>query len=146
MPTTLLRQATIVHADVTSDDHGAGPADVLIVDGVIAAVGTVPAERPADEVVDLSGQLLLPAAVEPHAHLDKAYLAERVENRTGDLLGAIDAMIALAPTITFDDIVERAERAARRMAATGYVAVRTQADRDTEFPPLSGQAREKREH
>jgi cytosine/creatinine deaminase len=127
MPTTLLRQVTIVHAAVTEVPH-----DVLIVDGSISAVHPS-TEQPSPDIsidtsVDLAGHLLLPAALEPHAHLDKAFLAERVENRTGDLLGAIDAMIAVSGRITFDDIVERAERAARLMAANGYVAVRTHAD------------------
>ena len=102
--------------------------DVLIVDGKIAEVGDAIDASVADDTLDLSGHLLLPAAVEPHAHLDKAFLAERVENRTGDLRGAIDAMIELSDRITFDDIVARAERAARLMAANGYVAVRTHAD------------------
>jgi len=122
MATTLLQRATIVHGAVTD-----GPADVLIVDGVIAEVGAGPSVE-VDEVVDLDGRLLLPAAVEPHAHLDKAFLAEREENETGDLAGAIDAMIRLSGRITHDDIVERAERAARLMASNGYVAVRTHAD------------------
>ena len=57
---------------------------------------------------DLDGYLLLAAAVEPHAHLDKAFLAERVENPTGDLIGAITAMqasrhlIDVADTPTYD--------------------------------------------
>ena len=122
MSSTLLRQAAIVHGDVTD-----GPADVRIVDGTIAEVGPDLAAGDA-ATLDLDGALLLPAAVEPHAHLDKAFLAERVDNRTGDLTGAIDAMIAMADRITFDDIVERAERAARLMATNGYVAVRTHAD------------------
>ena len=122
MSSTLLRQATIVHGAVTE-----GPSDVLIVDGVIAEIGAdLTAE--VEQSVDLAGHLLLPAAVEPHAHLDKAFLAERVENRTGDLAGAIDAMIALGDAITGADVIERAERAARLMAANGYVAVRTHAD------------------
>jgi cytosine deaminase len=122
MSSTLLRQATIVHGAVTD-----GPVDVRIVDGTIAEVSPSLAAGDA-EVVDLAGWILLPAAVEPHAHLDKAFLAEHVENRTGDLAGAIDAMIAMGDLITFDDIVERAERAARLMAANGYVTVRTHAD------------------
>ena len=85
-------------------------------------------DGPGHRLGDLAGHLLLPAAVEPHAHLDKAFLAEREENETGDLLGAIDAMIRLSGRITHDDIVERAERAARLMASNGYVAVRTHAD------------------
>jgi cytosine deaminase len=122
MASTLLQQATIVHGAVTD-----GVTDVLIVDGVIAEVGAGP-NLEVDEVVDLGGRLLLPAAVEPHAHLDKAFLAEREENETGDLAGAIDAMIRLSGRVTHDDIVERAERAARLMASNGYVAVRTHAD------------------
>jgi cytosine deaminase len=123
MSTTLLRQATIVHGAVTQP-----PSDVLIVDGVISQISETIDDAGADTTIDLTGHLLLPAAVEPHAHLDKAFLAERVENRTGDLMGAIDAMISMSGQITFDDIVERAERAARLMAANGYVAVRTHAD------------------
>ena len=129
MSSTLLRQATIVHGAVTD-----GSTDVRVVDGAIAEVGADLAAEDA-EVLDLAGWILLPAAVEPHAHLDKAFLAERVENRTGDLAGAIDAMISTSDRITFDDIVERAERAARLMAANGYVAVRTHAD-TTEFGGL----------
>ncbi len=123
MPTTLLRQPTIVHGPVTQQ-----PSDVLIVDGVIAAIGDSVTSTDVDSTIDLTGYLLLPAAVEPHAHLDKAFLAERVENRTGDLLGAIDAMVAMSGQISRDDIIERAERAARLMAANGYVSVRTHAD------------------
>ncbi len=126
MSSTLLRQATIVHAAVTEGTPDV-PVDVLVVDGVIAAVGTG-LGADADETVDLEGWLLLPAAVEPHAHLDKAFLAEREPNETGDLRGAIDAMVRLAGGIDHDDIVERAERAARLMAANGYVAVRTHTD------------------
>lgn len=103
--------------------------DILIVDGVIADVGTPTVG--ADATIDLAGHLLLPAAVEPHAHLDKAFLAERAENVTGDLRGAIDAMISMSHTITQADIERRAERAARLMAANGYTAVRTHADTTT---------------
>ena len=55
----------------------------------ISAVGSL-SPQPGDEVVELEGWLLLPAAVEPHAHLDKAFLAERIVNTTGQsgLLGS----------------------------------------------------------
>lgn len=74
------------------------------------------------------GWLVLPAFAEPHAHLDKAFLSERVDNPTGDLMGAIDAMRLAAPRITKDDIVERATRAALLMLANGATAIRTHAD------------------
>ncbi len=143
MAATLLSNVTLRTGDVT---------DVLIADGMITAVGNdavrVRAERdPAaadcirgqtpDAIpgnagdlveVDLTGWLLLPAAVEPHAHLDKAFLAEQIVNPTGDLLGAIDAMSANRHLLDVADTVTRAERAARLLAANGYTAVRTHAD------------------
>jgi cytosine deaminase len=72
--------------------------------------------------------IALPAFAEPHAHLDKAFLAERIHNPTGDLLGAIEAMEANRHTITLADTIERAERAARLMLANGVTAIRTHAD------------------
>ena len=74
------------------------------------------------------GYLALPAFAEPHAHLDKAFLAERVPNLTGDLAGAIEAMQAARRGITLDDTIERAERAARIMLANGTTAIRTHVD------------------
>lgn len=128
MSSTLLRQATIVHGPVTEQ-----PSDVLIVDGTIIEVAPtieIGAEfdQNVDQTVDLTGWLLVPAATEPHAHLDKAFLAEQVVNPTGDLMGAIEAMAAHGHLLSVDSIVERAERAARLMAANGYRMVRTHAD------------------
>jgi cytosine deaminase len=115
---TVLRGVTLVDGTVT---------DVRLTGGTIDAVGTGVAE-PGDDVVDLARHVLLTAAVEPHAHLDKAFLSERLANPQGDLLGAIGAMIAARPTLTVPETVERAERAARLMARNGYTAVRTHAD------------------
>jgi cytosine deaminase len=102
----------------------------VAIDGPTIAAVTAPGSPPPPDrtVVDLSGHVLLTAAVEPHAHLDKAFLSERLVNRTGDLLGAIEAMVAARPTLTVEDTIERAERAARLLAANGYAAVRTHAD------------------
>lgn len=72
--------------------------------------------------------LLLRSAVEPHAHLDKAYLADLVPNPTGDLAGAIAAMRAARPLLGVAETAERAERALRAMASNGYRAVRTHVD------------------
>jgi cytosine/creatinine deaminase len=74
------------------------------------------------------GYLLLPAFAEPHAHLDKAFLAERVDNPTGDLMGAILAMERARDSITLEDTIARAERAARLLAVNGCTAIRTHVD------------------
>ncbi len=80
------------------------------------------------DVIDLTGYVLLPAAIEPHAHLDKAFLAETIENPTGDLMGAIKAMESNRHLLGIAETIERAERAARLMARNGYSAIRTHAD------------------
>lgn len=123
---TLLQRATTVHTEETGlASHRV--VDVRIVDGLIAEVGDLAATAD-DRVEDLTGYVLLPAAVEPHAHLDKAFLSERITNETGDLIGAITAMQANRHLVGVDETIERAERAARLMAAHGYHAVRTHAD------------------
>ena len=119
MAARLLTNATSTDGNVTS---------VLIDDGVVAAVGADVSPASDTEVTDLTGYVLLPAAVEPHAHLDKAFLAEHVINPTGDLMGAIEAMQANRHVMDTPGIIGRAERAARLMAANGYSAVRTHAD------------------
>jgi cytosine/creatinine deaminase len=114
----LLRGATLADGTV---------ADIRLLGENIEAVGEL-APAPEEDLVDLRGRLLLPAAVEPHAHLDKAFLAERLTNERGDLLGAIETMVAARPSIDVADTVDRAERAARQMAANGFACVRTHAD------------------
>ena len=116
---TLLRGATL---------PGGRIADVRVEDDHVVDVAPAIEPHTDDEIVPLAGHLLLPGAVEPHAHLDKAFLAERVPNHTGDLLGAIMAMEASRDLVDVADMVERAERAARLMARNGFVAVRTHAD------------------
>src|SRR3954451_17306532 len=117
----VLRGVTL--ADGATVDVRIGRAEVT----AVSAVSTVP-RQPGDDDADLTGHVLVTAAVEPHAHLDKAFLAERVVNRTGDLLGAIEAMVAARPVLTMEDTAERAERAARLFAANGYRVVRTHVD------------------
>src|ERR1700712_1090707 len=99
---------------------------------------TVAPASAADDLATITATLgadgyrVLPAFAEPHAHLDKAFLAERVPNPTGDLMGAILAMRDARPSITVADTIARAERAARLMAANGTTAIRTHADTTVE--------------
>ena len=83
---------------------------------------------PPGDVFDARDMLVLPAFAEAHAHLDKAFLSERIENPSGDLMGAIEAVAAQAHTLTFDDIYLRASRAARTFVANGATRIRTHVD------------------
>jgi len=115
---TLLKGATLADGSI---------ADARLSRGLVAEVGT---ELPAsgDDVVDLSGYVLLPAPAEPHAHLDKALTAGRVSSQPGDLDAAIAAWHEHRRTLGVEDIVERAERAALASLARGVTAIRTHVD------------------
>ncbi|MFM7537961.1 MAG: amidohydrolase family protein [Acidimicrobiales bacterium] len=102
--------------------------DVRITGETIAEVAPGLQAGAGEPTVALNGRLLLPAACEPHAHLDKALTADRVVNRTGDLMGAVEAWRAYWPQLTVDDIAARGEQAARRLLAAGCTVIRTHAD------------------
>ena len=101
---------------------------VRIVGDLVAEIATDLVAFEKEQVVDGRGSLLTCALAEPHAHLDKAFLAERIHNPTGDLMGAIMAMETSRNQITVADTIERAERAVRLMASNGVTAIRTHAD------------------
>jgi cytosine deaminase len=104
-------------------------ADVLVRDGAIEAVtGVGPAQESDVETLELSGYLLVPAPAEPHAHLDKAYTADRVTDPGGDLGAAVAAWLRLRPALSEADIVGRAEAAARAYLRHGVTALRTHVD------------------
>jgi len=112
----------------------------LRVSTTIDAVGADLAPEPDDEVIDLGGRLLLPAFAEPHAHLDKAFLSERILNPTGDLMGAIMAMRASRHLVTLEDTIERAERAVRLLVGNGTTTIRSHADTTLENRLMSVEA------
>ena len=116
---------------------GGRTIDERLVDvDVDATVGRIVAVTPAGStpvppgstVEALDGHLLLPAPVEPHAHLDKALVGARVVNATGDLMGAVEGYVGFRSTQTVEDIVLRAREAALLSAAAGATAVRTHVD------------------
>ena len=97
-------------------------ADIRLAEGRIDGIGSF------SEGEDFSGYLILPAPVEPHAHLDKAFSADVVPNPTGDLLGAVKGWLAHRPTMSEEDIALRAEKALWAYLAHGATVVRTHVD------------------
>lgn len=115
--------------------HATSPAGDLIslrLDGDrISAVvddGSRPSDGADDPVLDATGYLVLPAPAEPHAHLDKALTADRVDNPVGDLGGAVAGWLAHRGSISHDDFVARATQAALASVANGCTAIRTHVD------------------
>ena len=116
-----LRLASVQYTDM-------GVVDIDIADGVITAISSAGTTTSDAEVHDLTGHIILPGFTEPHAHLDKAFLADRIDNPNGDLIGAINGLEAIRNSITFEDIVLRAVSAAQLMSRNGVTSVRTHAD------------------
>ncbi|MFM8001762.1 MAG: hypothetical protein ACKPAJ_05035, partial [Actinomycetota bacterium] len=53
--------------------------DVRVEESIITEVGEKLRRAPAETVFDATGMILTSSLAEPHAHLDKAFLAERIE-------------------------------------------------------------------
>jgi cytosine deaminase len=103
--------------------------DIATDNGLIAWIGpTNKSPVACNKNIDLHGYVLTSSFVEPHAHLDKAFLADRISNPSGDLMGAIRGLEAVRSTITHKDIVERATRAVHLMSRNGVTSIRTHAD------------------
>jgi len=68
MTAILIRGGTVVNADASQR------ADVLCVDGRIAAVGTI-ADAPSDAtVIDAGGQYVMPGGIDPHTHMQLPFM------------------------------------------------------------------------
>ena len=103
--------------------------DVVTDNGLITWVGpTNNSPVACNKNINLNGYVLSSSFVEPHAHLDKAFLADRITNPSGDLMGAIRGLEAVRSTITHEDVVQRATRAVRLMSQNGVTSIRTHAD------------------
>lgn len=106
---------------------------IHLVEGVVSkmvamsAVGHAPAE---DElvVVDCERDLVVPAFVEPHAHLDKALTADQIANPDGDLDGAIVAWVDYRESVPIDDYKLRAREALAIYERNGCCVVRSHVD------------------
>jgi cytosine deaminase len=103
--------------------------DIAVENGHISWIGKPSLSPVACETkTELNGYVVSTSFVEPHAHLDKAFLADRISNPDGDLMGAIRGLEEVRTTITHKDIVERATRAVKLMSQNGVTSIRTHAD------------------
>lgn len=114
-------------------------ADIGIKDGKIVSVGDI--GEAAKEVIDAKGNLVSPAFIDPHIHLDKANIVDVVRsNSTGTLKEAIEIIWEKKAQYTIEDIVERAGQTIKMACLNGTTRMRTHVDVDTigKLVPLKG--------
>jgi cytosine/creatinine deaminase len=106
------------------------PLDIRIGgDGRIAEIGASLPQGDA-EVLPVDGQLVLPGLVDMHQHLDKSRTRPLLDNPSGTLAGASAAYRALAPMVTREQMIARAERTVEACSAYGTVAIRSHTNID----------------
>ncbi|MDQ1514038.1 MAG: cytosine/creatinine deaminase [Microbacteriaceae bacterium] len=103
----------------------------------IAPAGTLRAAA-GEQSIDLDGFLLVPAAAEPHAHLDKALTFDEIRPPLGDLGLAIASFHEFAVAADEDGIADRARRTLTRMLTNGITAVRSHVNFYPGDDPLVG--------
>ncbi|GLX67198.1 N-acyl-D-amino-acid deacylase [Paenibacillus glycanilyticus] len=105
--------------------------DVGVKDGKITYIADSSEAAPESiEVYDLAGKLLLPGLVEPHIHLDKALLLERMAEDVTELRRAIEVTSRLKQSFTAEDIYERSMRVIRQAVSKGITHMRCHAEID----------------
>lgn len=103
--------------------------DVAIQGRDIARVGEG-LDAQGGRVYDAEGRVLIPGLVEPHIHLDKALIADRLPNKSGTLQEALKGTAQLKSTFTREDIAERAEKALNMLIRNGTTFIRTHSEFD----------------
>jgi dihydropyrimidinase len=96
--------ATAVVGGTIVSPSGSGAGDVLVRDGAVVAVGDV--DRSGAEVVDASGCLVLPGAIDVHTHIFGAVAADT----RSALLGGTTSMLAFVDAEPGERPVEAARR------------------------------------
>ncbi|MFF0922622.1 cytosine deaminase [Rhizobium leguminosarum] len=120
--------ATLEHIDVPVTE-GLATVDIVISDGMIAAIRPAGA-APADYArTDLKDGMVWPCFADIHTHLDKGHIWPRQANPDGSFMGALDAVRAdREANWSAADVKRRMEFSLRSAYAHGTSLIRTHLD------------------
>ena len=113
-----------------------GLLDLLIRDGAVDAIRSA-GSTPPGRVLEAGGRLVLPAFVDAHVHLDKAYLLGHPDlDTTGrpGVTAAIAAVGALRSVLSMAEVRDLARRAVDALVRNGTTAARVH----VEIDPVTG--------
>lgn len=109
---------------------GAAPVDIAIAQGRIAAIeAALPIS--AAQTIDAGGRAAIPGLLEPHIHLDKAFLHDRMPSLTGTLEEAIRVTGILKTQQDREDVLARSRRVLDMAVGAGVTGMRVHPDVDT---------------
>lgn len=125
----VLANAAVPTALMGDADSGALAAvDITIAEATIAAVGPA-GSATLPERFDLRGDIVLPAFVDLHTHLDKGHIWPRKQNPDGTWIGALRAVLEdREANWASNDVERRMDFSLRCAYAHGTAAIRTHLD------------------
>jgi len=108
-----------------------GRWSVALADGQVVEIAGAPSDAPrGHRDLDAAGCLLVPAFVDAHVHLDKAFLLEDAGPLAPHLEAAIDVVAKLRALLPLGRVLANAERAVDRLVQHGVTAARAHVEID----------------
>ncbi len=105
--------------------------DVGIKDGKIAYLSKTRLECPlANRIIEADGNVLMPGLIEPHIHLDKAYLLDQMKQDASTLDEAIRLTGNLKKGFTKEDIQQRSTKVLEKCISYGVTHLRCHVEVD----------------
>ena len=111
-----------------ADQPSAGPVDIGVADGQIAAIEH--GLTGAAEAYDPGGRLGCAGLIETHIHLDKSRIIDRCPPEAGREISPMRQVPAMKPGFTVEDVRLRAERTLVECILNGTTRMRTQVEVD----------------
>ena len=112
----------VISGGTVATDYGVFEADVVIEDGRVAAIAEGAGRNGADEVIDATGLVVMPGAIDMHAHFEDPGHTEREDFTTGTMSAAAGGMTTIMehpltypPVTTRELYVEKREMAKRKV-------------------------------
>ncbi len=103
--------------------------DIAVKDGMFAAVAPDLAQATAVRELDVEGCLVVPPFIDAHVHLDAVLTVGQPRyNTTGTLLEGIQIWSERKPSLTHEDVKQRALEAIRWEVAQGTLYIRSHVD------------------
>jgi cytosine deaminase len=111
--------------------HNEQEMDVGIENGLITYLSKTSKQKPqAKRIIEADGKVLLPGLIEPHIHLDKAYLLDQMKQDASTLDEAIRLTGHLKKRFTKEDIQQRSIKVLEKCISYGVTHLRCHVEVD----------------